>query len=180
MNELIPTILTSALVASIAGIAINAWLETRKSKQATKLDALKVAIELEGFALDCADKLQEHGTAISSQGLAGAILGRMPDMPQLNIAVGFLRPKKAKVANRLLIFPQEYAQAEQTLSFWWDVVGDPEYNTTEVTNQTAMIGLKAIKLAQDIRAAFKLPNRELVFGNYEVKSILDGYVIENL
>jgi hypothetical protein len=172
MNELIATILTSALVSTIAGIAINAWLESRKNRQATRLDALKIAIKLEGYSINCADKLADHSTAVSSEGHAGKTLGAVPNLPELNVAVGILRPKKAAVANKLLIFPQEYVQAVQSAAFWWDVVGDPDCSTSEVINQTARLGLKALNLAKDIREAFNLPLRELVFGEYNVRNVL--------
>ncbi|MED5523826.1 MAG: hypothetical protein VX447_03610 [Pseudomonadota bacterium] len=179
MNELIATILTSALVSTIAGVAINAWLESRKTRQATRLDALKIAIQLEGYSINCADKLADHNTAVSSEGHAGKKLGAVPNLPELKVAVGILRPKKAAVANKLLIFPQEYAQAEQSAAFWWDVVGDPDCSTSETVNQTAKLGLKSLELAKDIREAFNLPLRELVFGEYNVQNVLKENIRED-
>ena len=94
MQEVVTTIITSALVASIAGAAVNAWLESRKSKWMTKLDALKIAIDLEGYALECANKIGNHNTAISSQGSAGSLMGSVPNLPEYSVEVGILRPKK--------------------------------------------------------------------------------------
>ncbi len=172
MDELITTILTSAVVSSIATTAISSWLESRKSKVSTKLEALKASVELEGYAINCADKLANHELAISSAGHAGAFLADVPDIPPLNIAVGFLRPKKYQVANRLLIFPQEHNQAKQVVLFMWDVTCDPDSCNKEAAMQTAKMGLKAVSLAEDLRNAFKLPDRELVFGTHDIKETL--------
>jgi 1,4-dihydroxy-2-naphthoate octaprenyltransferase len=70
MQEILLTVITSAVVATVVGAAISAWLESRKSNWSTKLDALKTAVALEGYAITCADKLVDHSTAVSSEGHA--------------------------------------------------------------------------------------------------------------
>jgi hypothetical protein len=175
MQEILMTVITSAVVATVVGAAINAWLESRKSTWSTKLDALKTAVSLEGYAITCADKLTDHGTAVSSKGHAGSFMGGVPEFPELSVAVGFLKTKKASVANRLLVFPQEIYQAEQYVSGYWDCVGDPEGTREAAVEQVAKMGKQSLDLAKDIRSAFDLPNRELVFGQYSVHDVLEEY-----
>jgi hypothetical protein len=179
MDSLITTVITSALVATVAGAAINAWLDSRKSKHATRFDALSAAVTLEGYALTCADKIADHDLALSSDGHAGAFLGSVPEFPKLSVVAGFLRPKKASVANRLMIFPQEIRQADQQIAFWWDVTADVEQMRVAAVVQVSQIGLKALDLAIDIRDAFKLPTRELVFGKYNVRKTLEANIREH-
>jgi hypothetical protein len=119
VENLLSTVVTSAVVATIVGAAINAWLEARRSRWNTRLDALRAAITLEGYAVTCADKIADHGNAVSSAGHAGSLMGSVPDFPEVTVAAGFLRPRRASVANRLLVFPQEVRQADQAASFWW-------------------------------------------------------------
>lgn len=169
------TVVTSALVATIAGAAINEWLDSRKSKRATRLDALSTAVALEGYAITCADKLADHDTAVQSEGAAGAFIGTVPKLPNLPVVSGFLGTQKASVANRLMVFPQEIDQADQAARFWWDVVGDRDAARAAAVGQVAKVGLQSLNLARDIRAAFKLPNRDLVFGKYDVYKVLQEY-----
>lgn len=157
MSNILSTIITSAVVATVAGAAINAWLESRKSKHATRFDALSAAVTLEGYAFTCADKISDHDLAEISDGYAGSYLSSVPDLPELQVVVGFLQPKKAAVANQLMIFPQEVKQADQYIAFWWDVTADPDQVRDAAVGQVAIIGLKALDLAKEIREAFKLP-----------------------
>lgn len=172
MENLTATILTSAVVATVAGATINAWLESRKTKTATKLEALTAAVALEGHALNCADKISDHKLAVDSGGHAGSPIGGIPELPQLSIVAGFLRPKKSSVADRLMTFPQELAQAEQKIHFWWSVTADPDETGDVAVEQHAIIGLKALELAEDLRKAFSLPARELKFGEFDAKTAL--------
>ena len=178
MENLATTIFTSAVVASISGVAVNAWLENRKLKNATQLDGLTAAVALEGFAITCADKISDHDLAVSSGGHAGSFLGSVPELPQISVLVGFLRPKKATVANELLIFPQEIEQADQAISFWWEVTADVGAARNEAVGLVAKIGLRASDLALDIRGAFKLPKRDLIFGEYNVRESLTRNIRE--
>lgn len=178
MESLITTVVTSAVVATVAGAAINAWLENRKSKHATRFDALNAAVTLEGYAVTCADKISDHDLALSSDGHAGSFLGSVPDLPEMSVVAGFLRPKKASVANRLMIFPQEVRQADQYIAFWWDVTADVDQMRNAAVTQVAQIGLKALELATDMRGVFNLPSRILVFGNFNVRQSLENSVKE--
>ena len=166
-------------MATVAGAAINAWLESRKSKHATRFDALSAAVTLEGYALTCADKISDHDLALSSDGCAGSYLSSVPDLPELQVVVGYLHPKKAAVANQLMIFPQEIKQADQYIAFWWDVTTDVGQVRNAAVEQVAIIGLRALDLAKDIRHAFKLPDRNLVFGNFDVRKTLENTVREH-
>jgi len=172
MSTLI-TVFTSAVVATVVGIALDVWRESHRNKRATRLEALNVAILLEGYAIACANKIADHETAQSSDGHAGQYMASIPDLPELTVTVGFLRPKKASVANKLLMFPQAIKQADQEAGFWWDVVGDIECARNAAKNCTAKIGLESISLAQQLRSAFDLPERKLIFGKYDVSEQLD-------
>jgi hypothetical protein len=173
VENVLSTVVTSAVVATIVGAAINAWLEARRSRWNTRLDALRAAITLEGYAVTCADKIADHENAVSSAGHAGSLMGSVPDFPEVTVAAGFLRPRRASVPNRLLVFPQEVRQADQTASFWWEVVGDQDAAQNAATQYAASMGVLALELASDIRKVFDLPTRDLVFGEYNVREVLE-------
>lgn len=172
MENLFSTVVTSALVATIAGAAINAWLEARKDKHSTRFEALSVAVSLEGYTITCADLLSGHDLAMSSGGHAGSYMGRVPPLPELSLTAGFLKPYRAKVAGRLMAFPQEVRQADQVAAFLWGVTADVDAVRESSAAQVAKMGMKAIELAKDIRKAFGLPKRELVFGKYDIHESL--------
>ena len=172
MDTIFSTIVTSALVATVAGAAINAWLDGRRTRHATRFEALSTAIALEGYAIECAGTLTDYDLAVQSGAHAGAPIGRVPELCELSIVAGFLRPKKASVANRIMILPQEIRQANQQVSFMWDVTADREEVWDEAAKQAAEMGLEALLLAKDVRQAFGLPKRELVIGKFDVQATL--------
>ena len=160
-------------MATITGAGINAFLEHRKAKQFSKVEALTIAVTLEGYAIRCADKIADHNTAISSAGHAGSLLASLPDLPQFSVVAGFLRPGKESIANRIMTFPQEVRQADQSVSFWWDVVGDDDAMRQAAVYRVAQMGLQSLNLAFDIRKEFNLPIRDLIFGEYDVRQMLE-------
>lgn len=172
METMIATIITSAVVATVAGAAMNAWLESRKSKHVTRLDALSAAVSLEGYAIACADRVADHNLAINSGGHTGSYLSDVPELPELPVAIGFLQPKRASVANKLMIFPQEVRQANQAITFWWNLTGDIEETREAAVSETALIGLKALEISAELRNSFKLPERGLTFGELNIQATL--------
>ncbi|MBR9869142.1 MAG: hypothetical protein GYB20_09495 [Oceanospirillales bacterium] len=176
MEQLLLTIITSALVATIAGAAINAWLESRKEKLFARFDALSAAITLEGYASACADAATDHFMARDSGGHAGGYIRSLPEFPEIEVAAGFIKSKKAKVADRLMFFPQEVRQADQVAHFLWDATADMDIVHEAAVEQVIYIGLKAIDLASDLRKAFSLPKRELVFGKYDIRETLSKHL----
>ncbi|WP_123657280.1 hypothetical protein [Salinisphaera japonica] len=160
-------------MATVTGAAINIWRENRTSKQSTKYDALVAAVALEGYAINCADKISAHKAATWSEGHAGAFMASVPKLPELSVTAGYLRHRKASVANQLMTFPQDVNQAEQAVAFWWDVVGDEEATKGAAVQQSARIGLQSLNLAKVLRDSFSLPKRHLVFGEYDIHDVLN-------
>lgn len=165
-------ILASSLTSAVVTTALNSWLESRKARRFEKLDALKIAVALEGYAIGCADKIGDHRTAESSDGHAGRYMANLPSLPDMDVSPGLWNGRKVNAVGDMLIFTQEICQAEQRVVFWWDVVGDMECVRNEAVEQSAKMGLRSIEIASNIREAFGLPERELVFGEYEIKAVL--------
>lgn len=173
MSSVFSIVVTSALVATVVGALIEVWRESWKNKRSTKLEALNIAVILEGYVIRCADRIAAHETAVSSEGYAGSYMGSVPNYPELKISAGFLRPRKAALANNLLVFPQTVEQADQEAAFWWDVVGDLDAARNAAKICSARVGLSSITLAKEIREAFDLPGRKLIFGKYDIQGVLE-------
>ena len=75
----------------------------------------------------------------------------------MSIVAEFIRPRKALVANRLLVFPQEVSQADQFVAFWWDVTAGVDETRQAAAYKAAETGLQALVLAKDIRKALNFP-----------------------
>lgn len=175
MEPFLPTVVISTLISTVAGAFLNAWLESRKTKKLTRFEALSAAVNLEGYAIACAGKISDHYLALSSDGHAGKFMATLPEIPELPVVAGFLNPKKAKVAERLMTLPQEVQQAEQFVAFIWEI-NDIYGVRKEATSQTAKTGMCALELATDIRNKFHLPKRHLIFGEFDIYRTLSGCI----
>jgi len=166
------TVVTSALVATCVGALLTAWRDVRNEKRITRVDALRAAVAIEGYAIECAHTIADHENAESSDDYVGKRIRAVPALPDFTLTVGLLQPRKAAIAHRLAVFPQEIKQAEQSAAFWWDVTADMEIARTATVHGTARVGLEGLAIADELRAAFKLPSRCLVFGPFDVRKCL--------
>ncbi|WP_070988603.1 hypothetical protein [Halofilum ochraceum] len=173
MLDFITIIVTSSVVASIVGPVVNEVLMVRRNWPSERLAALNAAVGLEGYALHCADKVADHRTAIDSAGAAGDLISGVPELPEIPVVAAFVKRERARVADRLASFPQDVRQADQAAAFWWDLVSDMDSARNEAVKQTACVGLQALELARSLREAFTLPRRDLVFGEYNVRTTLE-------
>lgn len=169
--DMFSTTVISAVVAAVVGPFVSEWLRWRRDKSSEKLDALKASVLLEGYALECASKVAEHQTFKSSKGLGGSLLGSTPDFPKINVVASFLKPKKLHLADQVAFFPQEVEQVRQEIAFWWNEYHDKE--STGASRETACLGLKALDLANRMRQAFRLPERELKMGAQCIRVLLE-------
>ncbi|MGM0701429.1 MAG: hypothetical protein ACQEUG_03410 [Pseudomonadota bacterium] len=173
------TVVTSAVVATVVGAAINEWQHSRRVKHSARFEALSAAVALEGYAIECAERISDHDLAVDSAGHAGAFLGTVPDLPRLSVAASLLRPRKAALADRLMTFPQDARQADQFVAFWWDVTADAEETREAAVTKAAQMGVQAVRLATALRTEFTLPPRKLVFGQFDVLNALEKRVNES-
>lgn len=178
MSNYLEIVFTSAVVATLTGTVVTHYFDFYKQKRSSKLDALGLAVELEGYVLECADKLSGHDTAISSRDCAGCRLLAIPTFPVLSaspVEAGLFWFKTPKLANRILALPQEYKISLQSSSFWWEVVGDRDCADSAIVLETAKLASLALELANDIRKEFSLPERTLVFGDYDVQKVINKF-----
>lgn len=174
MTEILPVAATSAVVATLVGFFLNLLRESVIAHRSSRLDALRVAVLLEGYAIQCADAISDHDLAVDSGGHAGLLMGAVPKPPGIELNVGLLQPRRGAIANRLAVFTQEALQADQSAAFWWEVVGDHEAARNAARHECACLGLRGLSLAADLRSVFKLPKRKLIFGTYDISVMLQN------
>ena len=169
---LFATIATSAAVAAVVGPLVSEALRRLRERGADRLAALAAAVELEGYAIRCAEGVAEHDNALSSDGNVGELLSAVPDIAQIEMSPAFIRPAKAEIAGKIAAFPQEVRQSQQAGAFWLDIIGEPDSTQNEIMRQTSLCGSKALALAGSLRTEFNLPSRELTFGAWNIEETL--------
>ena len=170
------TNLVTVFLGSGAAVAITNWYiehrrEERRRTDETEFLAVKLAIEFEGYAIECAERVSDHKTAEDSGGHAGKRIGSLPEAPQLPKGDAY------KFFDRNLLddiyqFPQDCLMADRAAIFWWNVVGDEDCCTQAYEKNTIRMGVKASEIAKEIRRKNKLPSRTLTFGNWKIDKFL--------
>jgi hypothetical protein len=113
--------LVTVFLGSGAAIAVaKIFFEHRKDRQqwidATEYLALQLAFLFEGYAIECADKASDHRTAISSDGHAGSLIGRVPQLLPLPESDAYKLLDRT-VLNDVLDFPQRCQMANEAALF---------------------------------------------------------------
>ena len=86
MSEFWINLLTVFLGSGAALTAFNWYIEHQREKKRRTDEkeflAVKLAIEFEGFAIECAELVSDHITNENSGGQAGKRIGSLPDVRQ--------------------------------------------------------------------------------------------------
>jgi len=135
---------------------------------------LEAAVGLEGYAIECAEQISNDILAGESDGHAGTFVYGVLELPELKIVAGFVRWRKAAIAARLMAFPQEVRQSNQLLTFTWTVTADDNQVRRAAASEVRKSGLRALDLARDLRKAFRLPARHLLFGEFNIRETLES------
>lgn len=155
------TILTlvfgTGLATAIFNQSIAWWRDARHERLATTRDArylaIRLAVMLERFAIDCAEAVVAQDMYNDSEGHAGALHGTLPDLPLFpdeadwkTLAPDFLA--------RALTLRNELPLSDKAIAFWEDV--DRTCIPRACDLQCGKCGYMAWVLAADLRHHYNL------------------------
>ncbi len=160
--------LITVMLGSGAAFGILNWFsERQKRTEEVEFLATRLAVQLEGYAIECADKVSDHDTATDSDNTAGAVIGKIPEFPPLPESESY-RLLKRDLLDEMLQFPQLRFMAENAAIFWWNVVGDPDSCRVAYRDNTISMGERAAGLAKRLREKYSLPKRTLIYGEWDI------------
>lgn len=165
------TIITSGIVAALATTVLTFFKEqhfaNKENSRKTKMLAIKLAYELETFAMDCAIKIadnKEYDERISS--CNGPIKSHC-DFGLLNISV-----VETDWADLELFYVADIIKLKQKITFLQEninneiVMCDPYYGMLELIKSATEVGRESWELAAKIKVAYKIPQLDLDEMNY--------------
>ncbi|MBW6397046.1 DUF4320 family protein [Roseomonas sp. HJA6] len=139
---------------------ILAWVrEVRRDRAMSERDArylaLRVAIVLERFAIDCADSLYALDMHEASSGAAGTLPLRLPELGDYPTDADW-KAVSGALAHRALTLRNELLVASRTVSGSWEFL-DADDVAQECCEQTGRLGYRAWTLAAGLREKYGLP-----------------------
>ena len=156
-------------IITIAKLCFEESRERKKREEATQYLALLLAIQFEGYAIDCASKASDHKTAIEHEGDVGNVIDRVlqPQAPPVSESYQLL---DRVILDAVFGFSQRCQMAQEAAMFWWHVVGDEDCCNSAMEENTIKMGGEALEISESLRSKYKLGDRRLEFGEWEIRS----------
>ncbi|SRR6266851_6809190 len=183
----ISDILTLAFSTGVITALLNnllGWLrDWKKDHTSTKRDprysAMRIAVILEKFAIECANVISDNDLYKKAEGHAGAAHGTLPPLREFPADTDWKALDPALSA-RTLSLPNELSLADGTIKFWWDIEpGDQGILLHACDLQAGKCGYIAWQLAADMRRGYGLPAFNPEHTAWDVvKTIKDQHDIE--
>ena len=158
-------ILTLAFTTGIVTAALNNlmgwWRDSKKEHTTTTRDArysaIKIAVILEQFAIECANIISDNQLHNSSEGYAGIAHGTLPTFADYPADMDWKAIDPA-LAARALSLPNELSLSEGIIKFWWEIEpGDKGILLTACDRQAGKCGFRAWQVAADMRRRYGFP-----------------------
>jgi hypothetical protein len=128
--------------------------------------ALRLAVYLEGYAVKCANEVDDHELAMSCDGHAGNYLKRVPDPgPLPEVAFDLL---DIEIVDALSDFPQRCQMAQASADSCWDIIRELDDFQKLVGEATIKMGISAMEIARRLRHTYGLKPRDMTFGTWDV------------
>jgi hypothetical protein len=163
--------LGSGAAIAIIKLIFDNRKERRERSEATKYLAIQLAFQFEGFAIECAQGVSDHQTAVENDGHAGALLWKVPSPAQLPTSEAY-RFMESAILSHVLAFSQQCRMAQLAADFWVDTVGDRDCYQAAVEENTVSMGSEALDIARAIRNASQLGGRALTFAKWNIDDFL--------
>jgi len=146
----------TACLTQLLGLAIDQFKRFLLRRTDARHLALRLAVMLEKFGIECADAISANDLYRSSGGHAGRQVCAIPRFPELPTDASW-NILDTRLAARIAAMTNERMIGEGQIDFYWDALGEPDvmYGTTD--NQCGKCGYRAWKIACDLRKRYELP-----------------------
>ena len=155
------TVLTTAastgFATAIANQGLGWWRESRGEKHLQQRNAtylaIRLAVILEKFALDCTDTIADYDMYTSSGGHAGSAATKLPELSEYPDEDDWKLLNSGLLA-RTLTLRNEIILSSRSINFWYEI--DDECVPQECKQQTGKCGYIAWEIAEELRKAYSL------------------------
>lgn len=165
------TILGSGTLSAFITHFLNQQKSTQEKAMAVRFLATKICFCLERFAIMVASDHADIEDAIYSRGDIGRLHHRIRDFPALPESDDYNLFDNS-LLNEILDFPDRVVLSNDEIERDAEVEPDPSSTCSRVSKKCRELGTDGLNLAERIRAQYKLPKRDLEYGDYNVRDWL--------
>jgi hypothetical protein len=162
--DIVKFALGTGVVTAVANNLLG-WLRDWKKEGTTSTRdarylAMRVAVTLDEFAIECAKSIRDNQIYIESMGHAGTRHGKLPPLSEYPTDADW-KALDPSLSTRALSFCNELRLSEGIIGLWWDIEpGDQGILMNTCDGQAGKCGYRAWQLAADMRRHYGLPEFE--------------------
>lgn len=172
-STIFATALSTGLATALLNQGIGWWRETASQKSTLERDArylaIRVAVILERFAIDCADAIADQDLFSSSSGHAGRRHATIPKLAEYPSDADW-KALRADLLASALTLRNEISLSDSKISFWEEI--DRDCIPGECKQQCGKCGYIAWLLAADLRSHYALGDFEPHRTSWDVVKVL--------
>lgn len=158
----------SSVIAACVTQGLTALRDNLKTRRDGTFSALYLAAQLESYASLCSTHLGEAENHSRFDGQVGTPHGNVPDLPTYSEEIDW-KTLGITTTDSALSFRVEIESTQAMITDAWDVVGDEDAVLPTAFEEMARLGQKALKLASNLRAKWKIPPVEYQNSSWNVK-----------
>ena len=167
---LVSIVAGSSVISAVVTIGVDTYRRQRTSKRHNSLLAMQLAFLFEDYAINCASALSDHDMADQSQGAAGKNLQSIPTL--LLLPEEDYKEFDQEMLAQVLDFPQRIRMADEEAGFYFEVEGEESALACNYRS-TVTLAARALDIGAAMRRAYNLPQRNLVYGKFDVREYLE-------
>jgi hypothetical protein len=164
-----------AFIGVVVGAVITQgfilYRETRIQKLARTYLAMRLAVILEAFAIDCSSLINKNNRSESGDDDEGPC-GNLPSLGEYPTDANWI-VLDSNLANRALSFRNDLAVSDETIEFRWNM--ENAVQSDACNDEAAKRGIQAWDLAVELRKKYDLPPYS---PGYDVGESLKKYVAD--
>ncbi|MCJ2164885.1 MULTISPECIES: hypothetical protein [unclassified Pseudodesulfovibrio] len=164
----------SALCTHLFGM-FRDWLEDRtKRARRASYAALRLAVQLETYAIECARRIEEVKTSLASNGYYGKLHGRLPKIPPYPDEIDW-KSLEPSLVDEVLSFPNQLLVSNDITTFVAEdhFPDDTELATAECLLHCGYRGVQAWKIATELRKRYGLKSRNVLSDSWNMLQCLE-------
>jgi len=174
--DIVKFALGTGVVTAVANNLLGWWRDWKKEGTTTIRDArylaMRVAVTLDRFAIECANSIGDNELFSGSQGHAGTVHGRLPPLEEYPTDADW-KALDPSLSARALSLRNDLRLSEGIIKFWWEIEpGDQGILMTTCDGQAGTCGYRAWQLAADMRRHYGLPEFDPKPTSWDVVTVL--------
>jgi len=171
-SAVVTLVISSSVISMLLGKIWDYLKERSSYKNRARFEALKIVFELEEYVIKCANIISNQTIYDGSKGALGEQVGGIPHLPKIELAETLSNYKNSFFTDQILQMYQIINHYQQEIEFIYEAV-DLEVAQNTAKDRTAKIAQKCYHLSTEIRSTFKLPQRNLKFGDYDIIKVIE-------